>query len=47
MTYIYKHKETGTILKRDKPLKNALKDGFILQSWFKNMMMKANQIMKK
>jgi hypothetical protein len=47
MSFTYKHKKTGKIIKLEKPLTGAKKKDYILVSWIRNIMMKANQIMKK
>lgn len=47
MSYTYKHKISGKIITREKPLTGKTKQDYILVSWVRNMMMKACRIMKK
>lgn len=47
MTFTYKHKKTGKIVKREKPMTGKTANDYILVSWIRNMLMKANQIIKK
>lgn len=45
--YRYKHKKTGKIVERKTPMPATKKQDYILVSWIRNMMMKANKIMQK
>ena len=47
MTYKYRHKKTGGVITREKPMTGKQKNDYILVSWIRNMIMKANEIMKK
>lgn len=43
----YKHKKTGEVVERDKPLTGAEKKDYVLVEWRKNLKIKSDEIIKK
>lgn len=47
MSFVYKNKKTGKVIKREKPITGKEAQDFILVSWIRNMMIKAGRVIKK
>jgi hypothetical protein len=47
MAFLYKHKKTGKVVKTKTPMKGKDKSDYILVGWIRNMIMKAQDIIKK